>query len=354
MPDKPRAIIHLDLDAFYASVEVLENPEFEGKPVVVGGSPEGRGVVAAASYPARAYGVRSAMPTSRALVLCPELVVVRGRHRLYGSYSRRVMDIMREASPLFQKMSVDEAYIDVTDQISDWGRAPDLALRIQHRVQAEIGLPSSLGVATNKLVAKVASDIDKPGGLTVVQPGDEARFLAPLPVRVLWGIGPVTARRLAEMNVVTVGQLALTPEQELRQKFGKHGPHMARQARGEDQRRVHTDHQRKSVGHEQTFSNDIADAEELQDKLRDLSQSVGRRLQKSGLAGATVALKLRYADFTTLSRQMTLDVPTSDAEIIYQAARTLWQRVWLRGRPVRLLGVSVRRLSPAAGQMTLW
>jgi DNA polymerase-4 len=354
MPDNPRAIIHLDLDAFYASVEVLENPELEGKPVVVGGSPEGRGVVAAASYPARAYGVRSAMPTSRALVLCPELIVLRGQHRLYGTYSRRVMDILRQASPLFQQMSVDEAYIDVTDQISTWEGARGVAAQIQRRVRDEVGLSSSLGVATNKLVAKVASDLDKPGGLTVVRPGEEAAFLAPLSVRALWGIGPVTARRLADMNIATVGQLANAPEQELRLKFGKHGPHMARQARGEDRRQVATEHKRKSVGHERTFSSDIAGAAELEQRLKDLSQSVGRRLQESGLAGSTVAIKLRYADFTTLSRQMTLDVPTSDEEIIYQAACTLWQRVWEQGRPVRLLGISVRHLSPAAGQLPLW
>jgi DNA polymerase-4 len=221
-------------------------------------------------------------------------------------------------------------------------------------VQAEIGLSSSLGVATNKLVAKVASDIDKPGGLTVVPPGEEASFLAPLPVRVLWGIGPVTARKLADMDIATVGQLANASEPELRLKFGKHGPYMALQARGKDRRQVTTERRRKSVGHERTFGSDVADAAELQERLRDLSQSVGRRLQKSGMAGSTVAIKLRYADFTTLSRQMTLDVPTSDEEIIYQAARTLWQRLWVQGRPVRLVGVSVRRLSPAAGQLPLW
>ncbi len=352
-PERPRAIIHLDLDAFYAAVEVLENPELEGKPVVVGGSLSGRGVVSSASYPARAHGVRSAMPTYRALALCPEAIVVPPRHRRYREYSRRVMALLRDISPLMEQMSVDEAFLDVTEQIETWEQAIDLARALQRRVKEEIGLSASLGVATNKLVAKVASDRDKPGGLTVVPPGEEAAFLAPLPVRVLWGIGPVTARKLAEMNVQTVGELVQVPEELLQARFGRMGRYMLRQAQGIDRRPVMTEHEAKSVSHERTFSQDLASADALEEQLQRLSQSVARRLQRSELMAGTVAIKLRYADFTTLTRQMSLAVPSQDEEILTQAAVTLLRRVWRRGRPVRLLGVAARHLSPPAGQLPL-
>jgi DNA polymerase-4 len=211
MPGSARAIIHLDLDAFYAGVEILENPELEGKPVLIGGHPEGRGVVAAASYAAREYGVRSAMPMSRALVLCPDAVILPSRFSVYGDYSRRVMAILREATPLFEQMSIDEAYLDVTEQVASWEDAVALARQLQRRVREEVGLSASLGVASNKLIAKIASDHDKPGGLTVVPPGQEQSFLEPLSVRVLWGVGPVMASKLAKLGVTTVGDLATAP-----------------------------------------------------------------------------------------------------------------------------------------------
>jgi DNA polymerase-4 len=354
LSDRPRAIVHLDLDAFFAAVEILEDRELEGKPVIVGGRPEHRGVVASASYRARDFGIRSAMPTARALSLCPEAIVLPPRHRLYGNYSRQVMAILHETSPLVEQVSVDEAFLDLTDQVSPWDGAVDVAAQLQRRVRDQIGLSASLGVATNKLVAKVASDRHKPGGLTVVRPGEEAAFLAPLPVRVLWGIGPVTAQKLATLQVSTVGELAQLSDELLQAQFGRQGLAMAHQARGVDERPVVTEHEVKSISQELTFSRDLYDMEALQEQLREMSQRVAQRLQGAGLAAGTVAIKLRYADFTTLTRQMALDVPTDDEEVIHQAALTLLRRTWQRRRPVRLLGVAARQLSPPAGQLALW
>jgi DNA polymerase-4 len=353
MADPPRAILHLDLDAFFAAVEVLENPELADKPLLIGGRPEDRGVVATASYAARAFGVHSAMPMVRALVLCPEAIVLPARHDIYRDYSRRVMSIVDKTSPLVEQVSIDEAYLDMTHQVTEWEAAVEAARGLQRRIKEEIGLSSSLGVATNKLVAKVASDRDKPGGLTVVRPGDEAAFLAPLPVRALWGVGPVTAQKLAEIGVTSVGELAKLPEDILGDRFGRNGLAMAHMARGVDERPVVTEHEVKSVSQERTFSRDIADPEGLRQQLRGMSQGVARRLRRKGLAAETVVIKLRYSDFTTLSRQMRLSVPTDDEEEIYHAAWVLLRRAWQRGRPVRLLGVAGRGLTPPVGQLSL-
>ena len=353
MPDPTRAIIHLDLDAFYAGVEILENPALAGKPVLIGGHPEGRGVVAAASYAARAFGVRSAMPMARALVLCPQAVILPARFSVYSDYSRRVMDILRAVTPLFEQMSIDEAYLDVTEQTPAWEAAVDLARQLQRQVRDDVGLSASLGVASNKLVAKIASDHDKPGGLTVVPPGQEASFLAPLPVRVLWGVGPVMAGKLAELGATTVGELARLPEEDLRQRFGKHGAGLARQALGIDRRPVFTEHRVKSISQERTFRRDITDPEAMREQLLKMSERVARRLVKNNLVAATVGIKLRYSDFTTLTRQMSLAVPTADEHVIAQATCTLLDRTWQKRRPVRLLGVSAQRLSEPDGQLRL-
>jgi DNA polymerase-4 len=354
MSDQPRAIVHLDLDAFYAAVEVLQDPGLQGKPVAVGGRPDQRGVVASASYAARAFGVRSAMPTSRALALCPDLIVLPGRFSLYREYSRRVMHILHETAPLVEQMSIDEAYLDVSGQGSVWDDAIETARQLQRRVREEVQLSASLGVAANKLVAKVASDRDKPGGLTVVRPGEEQAFLAPLPVRALPGVGPVTAQRLAELGVTTVGDLTQVPEEELRARFGSHGAAIARHARGIDNHPVVTHHELKSVSQERTFSRDLVDVAALKQHLWHMSQAVARRLQEAGLAAGTVAIKLRYADFRTLSRQTALPVPTNDEQEIYRAALNLFQRAWQDRRPVRLLGVAGRQISSPVGQLPLW
>jgi DNA polymerase-4 len=353
MSDQPRVIIHLDLDAFYAAVEILEKPELADEAVIVGGRPGERGVVVSASYAARAYGVRSAMPMSRALSLCPEAVIVPPRHKLYGEYSRRVMDILRQTSPLVEQISIDEAFLDMTGQMARWEESVELARQLQRQVREEAGLSASLGVAINKLVAKIASDRDKPGGLTVVWPGDEPQFLAPLPVRVLWGVGPVMARRLEALDVTTVGELAQLPEEQLRERFGQLGAAMSRQSRGIDSRPVVTEHEIKSVSQERTFARDISDPKALQQQVQRLSQKVAQRLKRKEMAAATIGIKLRYADFTTLSRQMTLAVPTDDEDVIFQSAQRLLDRAWQEGRPVRLLGIAARRLSRPPGQLPL-
>ncbi|MBN1660606.1 MAG: DNA polymerase IV [Anaerolineae bacterium] len=348
-----RAIIHLDLDAFFAAVEVIEDPSLAGRPVVVGGRPEDRGVVSSASYEARAFGVHSAMPTYRALALCPNAVLRPPRHGVYRTYSQRVMALLEQASPLVEQTSVDEAYLDLTDQVSAWDEAVGMAHALQRRVRDEVGLSASLGVASNKLVAKVASDYDKPGGLTVVPPGDEATFLAPLPVRVLWGIGPVTVSRLAEIGVETVGDLARADPVELARRLGTHGLEMVHRARGIDDRPVVPEHETKSVSQERTFRHDLVRMDDIHHHLLALCEGVAERLQNLDLAAGTIAIKVRYADFTDVGRQMSLDVPTADAEVLYRAALALLHRAWKEGRPVRLLGLAARRLSPPHGQLRL-
>jgi DNA polymerase-4 len=351
---RPPAIAHLDLDAFYAAAEMLENPDLKGKPVLVGGRPESRGVVATASYAARAYGVHSAMPMARAVRLCPQAIVLAPRFDVYRRYSRQVMAMLREKAPLMERVSIDEAYLDLTEEVDEWQEAVDIAHGLQERVRDEVGLSASIGLATNKLVAKVASDYDKPEGLTVVRPGDEAAFLAPLPVRVIWGVGPVTTEKLAQMGVTTVGELARLSERALQARFGDHGVAMARRARGIDRRPVSMDQERKSVSRETTFGEDLHELGELKRELWRLSQSVARRLRLAEVVAGTIAIKLRYADFETLTRQMSLAVPTGEDVRIYQAALVLLEQNWERGRAVRLLGVGGDHLKPPTGQLPLF
>jgi DNA polymerase-4 len=353
-PERHRAILHLDLDAFYAAVEMLDNPELVGKPILVGGRPESRGVVATASYAARAYGIHSAMPMARAVRLCPDAIVLSPRFDLYLDYSRRVMAILQDAAPVLERVSIDEAYLDVTERVGEWQGAVPIARGLQGRVRDEVGLSASLGVATNKLVAKVASDHDKPGGLTVVHPGEESAFLAPLPVRVIWGVGPVTAEKLAQLGVTTVGDLAQLSEDVLAARFGDPGRAMARRARGIDRRPVVTEHQRKSVSRETTFSQDIREMEALKKQLWQLSQGVARRLERTGVVAGGITIKLRYDDFETLTRHVSLAVPTADARRIYQFALALLRRTLEPGRAVRLLGVGGEHLMPPTGQLPLF
>jgi nucleotidyltransferase/DNA polymerase involved in DNA repair len=315
-------------------------------------------VVATASYAARKYGVRSAMPMARALQLCPDAIVLSPRHSTYRKYSRQVMDLLCQVTDQVEQTSIDEAYLDLSAQVAEWGKGTEIARGLQRQVHSEVGLTASLGVATNKLIAKVASDYEKPKGLTIVRPGEEAAFLAPLPVRLLWGIGPVTAGKLAEMGVITVGDLTAIPEADLYARFGKHGRAMARHARGIDRRAVQTERETKSISQERTFSRDLADKAEIEGELQRLSQGVSQRLQAAELAACTLALKLRYANFETLTRQTTLEVATNDAQTIYRTALLLLQRAWQRGRAVRLLGVGGHRLVPPptqqSRQLPLW
>lgn len=350
-----RWVLHLDLDAFFASVEELLRPELAGLPIIVGGRPDARGVVASASYAARRYGVRSAMPTAQALRLCPPAVLVPPRHGVYQEYSRQVMEILREYSPLVEQISIDEAFVDITGCDVRWGPPLELARAIQTRIKEEVGLSASIGIAGNKLVAKIASDVCKPFGIKVVPTGEEAAFLAPFDIERLWGIGPMTAAKLRGRGVRTIGELAGVPPAQMEEWFGKYGLELAAHARGIDPRAVHPERQEpKSVSHEQTFARDVADPELVRRELLRLSEKVGARLRRDGLQGRTVAIKLRYSDFSTITRQMTLDDATDIDEEIFACAWGLWQKAWRRGRPVRLLGVGVHNLVRCEEQLALF
>lgn len=353
-----RKIIHLDLDAFFCAVEALRDPQLGGKAFAVGGRPEERGVVASCSYPARRRGVHSAMPMSQAVRLCPGLLIVPARHTAYREMSRQVMARLHVLTPLVEQLSIDEAFLDVTD-LAEPGTA--LAQRLQTVINTELKLPCSLGVATNKLVAKIANNVGKaaatgdapPNAITIVPAGQEAAFLAPLPADALWGVGPKTAARLAELGIHTIGDLARWPEADLARRFGKHGADLAQHARGEDQRPVITQREAKSISSETTFARDVVDGGELRRTLQAQAADVAGSLRRRRLFGATVKLKVRWADFITVTRQTTLAQPTDDAGQLYTAANGLLGNVW-RGQPVRLIGVGVSGLSSGARQLSLW
>ena len=354
-----RKIIHLDLDAFFCAVEELRDESLRGIPFAVGGQPDQRGVVASCSYPARRRGVHSAMPMAIAVKLCPELRIVRGEHVTYGRVSKQVMERLHRITPLVEQISIDEAFLDVSDRPES---AVDLAQGLQTTIRDELLLPCSLGVSTNKLVAKIANNVGKaaasgdgpPNAIQVVPPGQEAEFLAPLPCEELWGVGPKTAQRLHELGIQTVGDIARWPDAELARLFGKHGADLAVRARGIDERPVVTHRDPKSVSQETTFTRDVSDGVKLRQTLRRLSEGVARRLKRKQTAGATVKLKLRWSDFTTPSRQMTLPKPTNDADEIYRAALMLFERLWVGQEPVRLLGVGVSGLGEQPYQPQLW
>jgi len=354
-----RRIIHLDLDAFFCAVEEQRDPGLVGKPFAVGGRPEERGVVASCSYAARQFGVRSAMPMARALRLCPELIIVRSRHRDYGEVSRQVMQRLRDLTPLVEQISIDEAFLDV----SELGEEPiAIARRLQAGIRDELGLPCSLGLASNKLVAKIATDAGKirargggpPFALTVVPPGGEAEFLAPLPVEMLWGVGPKTAERLDEMGIHTIGELAAWPQNNLIERFGKHGYEMSRHARGQDDRPIETSREVKSISQEVTFARDVRDEDELRRTLRRMSEQIAHSLQKQHLQATTVKLKIRWPDFTTLTRQVSSSQPTDQEQVIAAAAEGLFAKVWQPGKAVRLIGVGVSGLDARPRQLGLF
>lgn len=335
------------MDAFFVNVHILDHPEDAGIPLAVGGRADQRGVISSASYEARQFGIRSAMPSSRAVRLCPQLKIVHADWQRIKECSRQVMAILAEYGPV-EKVSVDEAYLNLADAYR-----PDLLVReIQGRVKAETKLPASVGLATSKLVAKVASDYGKPEGCTIVLPGEEAGFLAPQPVQVIWGIGPRTAERLAELGVHTCGQLAALDPDRLEATFGRQADPLQRRARGIDRRQVQLDRGvPKSISQEWTFSRDVADPETLTAQLRKQSASVARSLQKRNLVAHTVRVKFRWADFTTFTRQRSVDVAIDDEEKIYRLALAIWQAYWPPGRQMRLLGVGVTGLEePSARQ----
>jgi DNA polymerase IV len=367
----PRTILHLDLDAFFCAVEETRDPSLRGKPFAVGGKPNERGVVSSCSYAARAFGVRSAMPMSRAMRICPNLTIISPSHRQYSEKSKQVMERLGNLTPLLEQISIDEAFLD----ISDLRDPPEhIARNLQSGIFNELGLPSSIGIASNKLVAKIATEVGKKAGLhhpvqnvsqtkdnigppmalTMVPASEEAAFLAPLPADMLWGVGPKTATRLAELGIHTIGDIAHWPEQELIILFGENGRELSRHARGMDDRPITTEYEAKSISQETTFVHDVRDDKMLASTLHDLSEQVGRRLRQSDLAGTTVKLKIRWPDFTTLTRQSTLPQPTDQGRVIASTAADLLKSVRACGQAVRLIGVGVSHLGPPIRQLLLW
>jgi DNA polymerase IV len=347
--DAPRSILHVDLDAFYASVEQLADPSLRGRPVIVGGLGP-RGVVAAASYEARRFGVYSALPMGRARRLCPQGVFLAPRFDAYQQASRSVMAILRDVTPLVEPIALDEAFLDVSGVRRVRGGGPTVARAVRARVRGETGLTASVGVAPTKLLAKLASDLAKPDGMLVVELGAEIEFLHPLPVERLWGVGPVTRRKLAALGVKTVGDLAALPEATVVTAIGDaHGHHLHALAWNRDDRPVEPDQEMKSIGSEETFPRDLRERRDLERELRRIAERTAARLRKAGRAGRTVQLKLRYADFRTITRAKTLDRATDLAAEIGGTACALLARVPV-GPGVRLLGVSVQQLAPAEVQ----
>jgi DNA polymerase-4 len=342
-PREDATILHVDLDAFYASVEQREDPSLVGRPVIVGGL-GGRGVVAAASYEARAYGVYSATPMSRARRACPNGVFLAPRFDLYHDVSTDVMRILRSYTPLVEPIALDEAFLDVAGVRRVHGPGPDIARAIRARVKAETRLTISVGVATTKLLAKLASDLAKPDGLLEVEPGTELGVLHPLPVRRLWGVGPATERRLATLGVETVGDLAAIPEDTLVRTLGNSsGHHLHALAWNRDERPVVADQEVKSIGHEQTFPTDLHDHAALEHQLVGLADGVASRLRAAHAAARTVQLKVRFGDFKTITRSRTLAAPTDLAADVGRVARDLLRSLEV-GPGVRLLGISAQQL----------
>jgi DNA polymerase-4 len=338
------------MDCFYAAIHQRDEPSLRGKPVVVGGDPDSRGVVAAASYEARRFGIRSAMPSAQARRLCAETIFLRPDFTAYREESRRVFEIFRAFTPLVQPVSIDEAYLDVTDHYLPHGSATGVARAIRERVSAERGLTVSVGVGPNRLVAKIASDCNKPDGLTVVPPGKVLSFLAPLGVRKLQGVGPATERILAEeLGATTVAELRSVPLATLVARLGRYGETLARFAQGLDDRPVETTSERKSYSSERTYERDLRDLAAVEAEVGRQAREVAAGLARHRLLGATVTIKVRYPDFTTVTRSHGLPYPTAEPAEVEAVARALVQRTDAGLRPVRLLGVGVSRLVAADG-----
>lgn len=338
-------ILHIDMDAFYASVEERENPALVGKPVIVGGSPEKRGVVCAANYMARQFGVHSAMPSGKAQRLCPQAIFLPTRMDFYAEISRQIRDIFQRFTPLVEPLSLDEAFLDVTGTEGLFGSSEAMGRQIKTAIREEFQLVASVGVAPNKFLAKIASDLQKPDGFVVVAPAGVQQFLDPLPVGRLWGVGRVTGSVFERLRVRTVGDLRGLALETLKQHFGEHGQRLWELARGIDQRPVIPDREAKSISNETTFATDVEDMEVLRAWIVELSEHVARRLRRHHLRGRTVVLKVRYPDFRTITRSLTLPRPTNiTQEISHAATEMLATRLPAERLTVRLLGVGVSGL----------
>ncbi len=347
-------ILHVDMDAFYASVEQRDRPELKGRPVIVGGTPEGRGVVSAASYEARRFGIHSAMPAATAVRLCPHGVFLRPRISHYAEVSRQIHEVFDRFTPLVEPLALDEAFLDVRGSVGLFGSPIEIARKIKDTIVRELGLVASVGVAPNKFLAKVASDLEKPDGFVVVEKGTEQDFLDPLPVGRLWGVGRVSGRAFEQLGIRTIGQLARMPQETLASRFGSVGEHLWQLAHGLDDRPVVPEHQAKSISHETTFERNVDDREILRAWLLDLTDQVSRRVRRHGIRGRTVQLKVRFADFRTITRSQSLPEPTDVTEELWKAAGRLFDlRLPTPLPPVRLLGMGVSGLERSGEEQGL-
>ena len=359
MSETARKILHVDLDAFFCSVEEKFDPTLIGKAFATGGSPDGRGVVSSCSYAARQHGIHSAMPMKLALRMYPQLLIVRGHYREYSNQSREVMKIINEMTPLVEQISIDEAFLDVSDLPAEPKR---IASDLQMAIFSRLNLPCSIGAATNKLVAKIATNVGKsrhrgntpPMAINVIDPGKEQSFLAPLPVIEMWGIGPKTAEEFNKMGIKTIGDIVKFPEDALVKKFGNYAYDLIQRAKGIDDHPVSDFEGIKSVSNETTFFTDVNDREQLLLVIKQLSEKVAMRLRRKHLSGKTVKIKLRWPDFQTLTRQKTLAQPTNQDSIIYNSALELFKLEWSPGKPVRLIGIGVSHLSTEIQQLSLF
>jgi DNA polymerase-4 len=340
-----RRILHVDMDAFYASIEEREDPNLKGKPVVVGGTAEGRGVVSAANYVARKFGIHSAMPMIQAQRRCEHLIRLPVRMDLYAQVSHQIRDIFYRYTPLVQPLALDEAFLDVTASEKLFGGAEVIGQCIRDEIKDELGLVASVGIAPSKFIAKIASDIRKPGGFVMVDADQLQAFLDPLPVSRIWGAGKVTVALFERMGIKTIGQLRRQSEAWLLSHFGKFGQHLWQLANGIDDRDVVTDSQAKSISHETTFAEDLTDKQQLEACLLHLTEQVAWRLRKHELKGKTVVLKLRHHDFKTLTRSRSLPGPTDSTDKLWKVTRQLFNENWSTRNPVRLIGMGVSGLS---------
>lgn len=340
----PRKIIHIDMDAFYASVEQRDKPALKGLPVIVGGDPEKRGVVSAASYEARVYGVHSAMPVSQAKKLCPQGVFLPVRMYRYRQVSEQIIKILQEYTPLVEPLSLDESFLDVTGSEKLFGPVLYIAKEVKRRILETTGLTASAGIAPNKFLAKIASDFKKPDGLVQIRPEEVQDFLRDLPISKLWGVGKSTEEVLKGMGILRVGQLAVYPAESIEKKLGKFGLELISLARGEDDRPVTPHSEAKSISQEETFTPDLGDQEKMNRVLLDQAEQVGWELRQQNLKGCTVTVKVRYPDFTTVTRSLTLPFPTDQGIEIYQTALRLLHKTEARQRKARLLGVGISNL----------
>jgi DNA polymerase IV len=346
-----RQILHVDMDAFYASVEEREDPSLVGRPVIVAGAPDGRGVVSAANYVARTFGVHSAMPAARALRLCPDGVFLPPRHQLYAAVSRDIHQVFKRYTPLIEPLALDEAFLDVTGCERLFGTGLVIARNIKREILEETGLVASVGIAPNKFLAKLAGDVRKPDALVEVRLGGERAFLDPLPVSRIWGVGKRSGEILARIGVCTIADLRAQPEALLQEIFGRSGEQIARLARGIDNREVIAEHEARSISHETTFAQDLTDAVMMRAWLLELTEQVASRARRLQLRGCTVQIKVRFGSFRTITRSVTLERATHASSEIRAAVETLWfQRLGVELEPVRLLGVGISGFGSAASQ----